>query len=76
MIRPENINLIYNIITYAYSYYDAYLLFSIIMLYKSVSFIEFLMECWMWDEILVTTVNEDKTSLHLKSQLGQILDVH
>ena len=46
------------------------------MLHNSVSFIELLMECWMYDEILVTTVNEDKKSLHLKSQLGQIVDVH
>ena len=29
-------------------------------LYKSVSFIELLMECWMCDEIHVTIVNEDK----------------
>ena len=60
---------------YTCLHYEIYLLFC--MSYpKSVSFIEYLMYCCKYDDILGTIQNADKKLLHFKlSESGQILHV-
>ena len=70
---PGKTDLIYT--KYTCSYYGTYLLFY--MCYPiSVSFIEFLMEFCIYDDILDTIWITDKKLLHFKlSKLGKILHV-
>ena len=73
MTGPGKTGLIYT--KYTCLYYGTYLLFC--MCYpKSVNFIEFLMDFCIYDDVLHTIQNTDKTLLHFKlSKLGQILRV-
>ena len=71
--RPEKTGLIYT--KYICLYYGTYLLFCI-HYPKSVSFIEFLMDLCIYDDILNTIQITDKMLLHFKlSKSGQILRV-
>ena len=68
--RPEKTSLIYK--KYTCSYYGEYLLFCTCYI-KSASFIEFLLECCMYDDIFVKILRK---LLHFKvSKLNQILCV-
>ena len=73
MTGPEKTALIYT--KYTCSYYGFYIL-SCMCYTKSVSFMEFLMDCCIYDDILDTILSTDRTLLCFKfSKLDQILHV-